>query len=109
MGLSKLDDEHYPAFTTGQAAELLGVEQPFLRSLDAAGVVSPERSEGGHRRYSRHQLNQAGRMRALFDEGHNLYSAQRILELENELDAAREEISRLRQRLAPHRDSGSEE
>ncbi|SNR89733.1 MerR HTH family regulatory protein [Haloechinothrix alba] len=105
MSVSKLDDEHYPAFTTGQAAELLGVEQPFLRSLDAAGVVSPERSEGGHRRYSRHQLNQAGRMRVLFDEGHNLISAQRILELENELTAAYEEIGALRARLGED-DSG---
>ncbi len=100
MNLRKLDDEHYPAFSTGQAAELLGVEQPFLRSLDNAGVVTPQRSSGGHRRYSRHQLGLANRLRELFDEGHNLASAQRILRLERELEEARKEIARLRQHLA---------
>ncbi len=100
MNLRYLDDEHYPAYTTGQAAELLGVEQPFLRSLDHAGVVSPERSSGGHRRYSRHQLGMASRLRSLFDDGHTLASAHRILELENELDEARQEIARLRAELA---------
>jgi len=47
--LSRLDDEDYPAVAMGQAAELLEVQPAFLRSLDAAGVVSPERSTGGHR------------------------------------------------------------
>ncbi|EHK80699.1 MerR family transcriptional regulator [Saccharomonospora azurea] len=100
MDLRKLDDEHYPAFSTGQAAELLGVEQPFLRSLDNAGVVTPKRSSGGHRRYSRHQLGLAGRLRELFDEGHTLVSAQRILQLERELAEANAELARLRHRLA---------
>lgn len=99
MNIGKLDDEHYPTYTTGQAAELLGVEQPFLRSLDSAGVVSPERSSGGHRRYSRHQLGVAGRLRELFDEGHNLASAQRILYLEGALAEARAEINDLRAKL----------
>jgi len=99
VNLHDLDDEHRPTFTTGQAADILGVEQPFLRSLDSAGVVSPERSGGGHRRYSRHQLGQAERMRALFDEGYNLNAAQRILELEHELEQARREIAELQRRL----------
>ena len=55
-GVSRLDDEDYPAVTMGQAAELLEVQPAFLRSLDAAGVVTPHRSGGGHRRYSRRQL-----------------------------------------------------
>lgn len=36
-GVGRLDDEDYPGFTMGQAAELLEVQQAFLRSLDAAG------------------------------------------------------------------------
>ena len=39
-----------------QAAELLGVQAAFLRSLDSSGVLQPHRSPGGHRRYSRAQL-----------------------------------------------------
>ena len=41
--LDDLDDPDYPAYTTGRAAEVLGVQQAFLRSLDAAGAVSPAR------------------------------------------------------------------
>ena len=99
-GVSQLDDEDYPAVTMGQAAELLEVQPAFLRSLDAAGVVTPHRSGGGHRRYSRRQLAVAARMRALFDEGLTLDAATRIVTLEDELDAARVRISELERRLA---------
>ena len=56
MAADRLDDPDYPAYTTGRAAEVLGVQQAFLRALDAAGAVTPERSAGGHRRYTRRQL-----------------------------------------------------
>lgn len=107
MDLHHLDDEHRPTYTTGQAADILGVEQPFLRSLDNAGVLSPERSRGGHRRYSRHQLGQAGRLRELFDEGHNLAAAHRILDLERELARAYREIGELRGQLSRARNGRS--
>ena len=95
MGLSWLDDEDYPALTMGQAAELLGVQPAFLRSLDAADVVHPVRSSGGHRRYSRRQLEFAARMRALFDEGLSLDAAYRVVRLEDELQAAYRRIAEL--------------
>lgn len=104
--LRRLDDEDYPAYTTGQAAELLGVQQAFLRSLDSAGVVSPHRSTGGHRRYSRKQLAIVLRLRRLFDAGHTLASADRIVGLQDELEAARAEISVLRLRLSEAADDG---
>ena len=99
-GVSRLDDEDYPAVTMGQAAELLEVQPAFLRSLDAAGVLTPHRSGGGHRRYSRRQLAVAARMRALFDEGLNLDAATRIVTLENELADARAQIAELERRAA---------
>ena len=99
-GVSRLDDEDYPAVTMGQAAELLEVQPAFLRSLDAAGVLTPHRSGGGHRRYSRRQLAVAARMRALFDEGLNLDAATRIVSLENELADARARIAELERRVA---------
>jgi MerR family transcriptional regulator, heat shock protein HspR len=97
MGLSRLDDEDYPAVTMGQAAELLGVQPAFLRSLDAAGVLAPQRSTGGHRRYSRRQLEIATRMRELFDQGLTLDAAARILTLEDQLDDAHARIDELEQ------------
>ncbi|WP_184785738.1 helix-turn-helix domain-containing protein [Phytomonospora endophytica] len=74
----------------GRAAELLGVTQAFLRSLDTAKLISPQRSDGGHRRYSRFQLRLAGRARELVDQGTPLESACRIIILEDLLaDALR--------------------
>jgi MerR family transcriptional regulator, heat shock protein HspR len=95
----QLDDPDYPAYTTGQAAEVLGVQQAFLRGLDAAGAVRPGRSAGGHRRYSRRQLVLATRIRELFDQGHNLAATLRIVALEDELAAAHALIGRLCRRL----------
>jgi MerR family transcriptional regulator, heat shock protein HspR len=99
LPLTRLDDEDYPAVTMGQAAQLLDVQPAFLRSLDAAGVIAPARSGGGHRRYSRRQLTLALRVRALFDEGLTLEAASRIVRLEDELDAARTRIAELEVRL----------
>jgi DNA-binding transcriptional MerR regulator len=106
-GVDRLDDEDYPAVTMGQAAELLEVQPAFLRSLDAAGVVRPERSGGGHRRYSRRQLELAARMRALFDEGLNLDAAARVVALQDELDAAHSRIAELERLLARGREPDS--
>lgn len=99
MPLSDLDDEDYPAYTTGRAAEVLGVQQAFLRSLDAAEVLVPGRSGGGHRRYSRRQLGLARRYRALFDEGHSLVSAAMIVRLQDDLAAANAQVEALQARL----------
>jgi MerR family transcriptional regulator, heat shock protein HspR len=98
-GVERLDDQDFPAVTMGHAAELLGVRPAFLRSLDAAGVLAPQRSEGGHRRYSRRQLALASRLRELFDEGMTLEAATRIVGLQDELALAREQLSAARDRL----------
>ena len=100
MPLSRLDDEDYPAVTMGQAAHLLDVQPAFLRSLDAAGVITPKRSDGGHRRYSRRQLALAIRIRALFDEGLTLDAATRVVQLQDELTRAQARIADLEARLA---------
>ncbi len=94
--VSRLDDPDYPALTMSQAAQLLGVQAAFLRSLDTSGVLQPYRSPGGHRRYSRHQLTVAARMRGLLDDGHSLASAETIVGLQDELASARADADRLR-------------
>jgi DNA-binding transcriptional MerR regulator len=103
-GVGRLDDENYPAITMGQAAELLGVQPAFLRSLDAAGIVRPHRSGGGHRRYSRRQLETAARIRELIDNGVTIDSAARILDLQDQLAAAQDRIAELEH---PAADDGS--
>jgi len=83
-----LDDEDYPAYSMGSAAQILGTTPGFLRSLDEAKLLSPQRSEGGHRRYSRYQLRIAARARELVDGGTALDAACRIIILEDKLAEA---------------------
>jgi DNA-binding transcriptional MerR regulator len=85
----KFDDEDYPAYTMGSAAKILGTTPAFLRSLDEAKLLIPQRSEGGHRRYSRYQLRIAARARELVDGGTALDAACRIIILEDQLAEAR--------------------
>ena len=89
------DDADYPAYTMGRAADLIGVTPAFLRSLGSAGLIEPERSDGGHRRYSRHQLQLAARVRQLLDQGMLLTAACRIVTLEDRLAAAHRRIIEL--------------
>ena len=92
----KFDDEHYPAYTMGRAAEMLGTTPGFLRSLDEAKLIEPQRSPGGHRRYSRHQLRIAARVRELVDQGTGLDAACRIITLEDQLHEAQRLNAELR-------------
>ncbi|MEV7622927.1 MerR family transcriptional regulator [Actinoplanes sp. NPDC089786] len=102
---SSFDDADYPAYTMGRAAEMIGVTPAFLRSLGAAGLIEPERSDGGHRRYSRHQLTLAARVRQLLDEGVQLTPACRIVTLEDRLAAAHRTIVDLGGILTPDDDA----
>ena len=94
----KFEDEDYPAYTMGRAAEILGVTPAFLRALDEAKLITPQRSTGGHRRYSRYQLRIAARARELVDQGTALDAACRIIILEDQL----EEAHRLNAELREH-------
>ncbi|MET7632149.1 MerR family transcriptional regulator [Streptomyces sp. NPDC005078] len=83
--LGRLDDDDYPAYTMGRAAEILGTTPAFLRAIGEARLITPLRSQGGHRRYSRYQLKIAARARELVDQGTPVEAACRIIILEDQL------------------------
>ncbi|MEU3057056.1 MerR family transcriptional regulator [Streptomyces griseus] len=85
---NKLDDDDYPAYTMGRAAEMLGTSPAFLRALGENRLITPLRSDGGHRRYSRYQLRIAARARELVDQGTKIEDACRIVILEDQLEEA---------------------
>lgn len=96
----RLDDDHFPAYTMGRAAELVGATPAFLRALGDARLITPTRSEGGHRRYSRHQLRLAARARELVDQGTPVDAACRIVSLEDQLERAEQMNEDLRRQGA---------
>jgi DNA-binding transcriptional MerR regulator len=59
-----------------------------LRALGEARLITPLRSDGGHRRYSRYQLRIASRAREMVDAGTPIDAACRIIVLEDRLEEA---------------------
>ncbi|GAA2067454.1 MerR family transcriptional regulator [Catenulispora yoronensis] len=92
----RLDDDDYPAYTMGRAAEMIGSTPAFLRALGEAKLIVPLRSDGGHRRYSRYQLRLAARAREMVDAGTPIDAACRIIILEDQLEEAQRLNTELR-------------
>lgn len=89
------DDIHAPLYTVGQVASMLDVQPAYLRRLDSEQLVSPDRSQGGQRRYSRDEIGRIQRVTELAGEGMTLAGIKRLLLLEAEVKALRLEIRRL--------------
>jgi MerR family transcriptional regulator, heat shock protein HspR len=100
MAPSPLDDENAPLYTVGQVAELLGLKQAFLRRVDQLQVVSPQRSEGGQRRYTRYEIQVIEQVVNMADQGITLQAIRRIIALERQLAQASRERDQLASRLA---------
>ncbi|HEY3686353.1 MAG TPA: helix-turn-helix domain-containing protein [Streptosporangiaceae bacterium] len=83
MARLPIDDDRAPLYTVGQVAAMLRVQQAFLRRLDEYEVVSPARSPGGQRRYSRIEITLVQQVVDLVDEGLTLAAVRRLLELES--------------------------
>jgi MerR family transcriptional regulator/heat shock protein HspR len=96
-------DRATPFFTVGQVAELLDVQQAFLRRLEAHDLVTPGRTDGNQRRYSRDDVDRVTGIVALVDEGLTLAGVRRVLELQAEVTALRAELAELRSRSGPAR------
>ncbi|HKU30413.1 MAG TPA: MerR family transcriptional regulator [Arthrobacter sp.] len=64
------------------AAELVGTGQQNLRLYERKGLLLPERTDGGTRRYSERNLVTLRRIGVLLDEGLNLAGVKLVLELE---------------------------
>ena len=94
------DDENLPLFTVGQVAQMLEVQQAFLRRLDEFGVVRPTRSSGGQRRYSRTEITIVRYVAQLAGEGMTLAAIRRVLELEDQVRALQAERDALLTALA---------
>ena len=83
--MEPFEDENIPLFTVGQVAEMLAVKQAFLRRIDELQVVSPQRSAGRQRRYTRVEIRVIQQVASMADEGMTLPAIRRIIELEREL------------------------
>jgi MerR family transcriptional regulator/heat shock protein HspR len=75
-----------------------------LRTYDRLGLVSPERSAGGGRRYSERDVILLREIQRLSQrEGVNLAGIKRIIELSNQVDALQSRIAEMGEELAAFR------
>jgi DNA-binding transcriptional MerR regulator len=66
------------------AAELTGMGVQNLRAYEARGLLEPERTEGGTRRYSANDLARLRRISELLDAGLNIAGIAMVMNLQDE-------------------------
>lgn len=97
-------------FLISVAAELAGMHAQTLRTYDRIGLVIPQRSSGGGRRYSQRDVDLLREVQRLsHDEGVNLAGIKRIIELTNQVEALKSRVKELSEeldaaRVGPRRD-----
>src|SRR6478752_6222648 len=85
-----------PLFVISVAAQLAGMHAQTLRSYDREGLVSPGRTTGGGRRYSRRDIELLREVQKLSqDDGVNRAGIRRIMQLESQVDALRARVAEL--------------
>jgi MerR family transcriptional regulator/heat shock protein HspR len=73
------------------AAELVGMGVQNLRLYEARGLLEPDRTDGGTRRYSADDLDRLRRIGDLLEAGLNLAGIDMVLDLEAQNAALRAE------------------
>src|ERR1700720_1168443 len=97
--MARKDDAR--TFLISVAAELAGMHAQTLRTYDRLGLVSPQRSSGGGRRYSEHDVDLLREVqRVSQDEGVNLAGIKRIIELTNQVEALQSRLQEMAEELA---------
>jgi len=75
------------------AAELAGVHPQTLRIYERKGLLDPQRTTGGSRRYSDADIARLQRIQDLTTAGLNLEGVRQVMALEDEVRRLREELA----------------
>jgi MerR family transcriptional regulator/heat shock protein HspR len=93
-------EDETPVFVISVAATLAGMHAQTLRQYDRLGLVTPSRTRGGGRRYSARDVALLREVQRLSqEEGISLAGIQRILDLENQVDALRSRLAEVQEQL----------
>ena len=97
-------DTQRGVFMISVAAELAEMHPQTLRMYEARGLIEPQRSPKGTRLYSQEDVERLRRIQEMTTElGLNLAGVERVLELERQLEGARERLEQLEARSAQMR------
>jgi MerR family transcriptional regulator/heat shock protein HspR len=93
-------EDDQPVFVISVAAQLAGMHPQTLRQDDRLGLVTPDRAGGGGRRYSARDVALLREVQRLSQEdGVNLAGIKRIIELEHHVAALQERMLELLEQL----------
>jgi MerR family transcriptional regulator, heat shock protein HspR len=92
-------DAEQGVFAISVAAELSGLHPQTLRVYEREGLIDPERSVGGTRRYSGHDVQRLREIAGLTDTGVNIAGIKMVLQLQEENQRLQAQVHQLRARL----------
>ncbi|MBA3991024.1 MAG: helix-turn-helix transcriptional regulator [Propionibacteriales bacterium] len=90
-----VSDPDAPVFVISVAAELSGMHPQTLRGYDRMGLVSPDRTGGGGRRYSVRDIELLRIVTRLTSAGIGIEGVRRILDLESQVLALQSRVMEL--------------
>src|SRR5947209_7161043 len=92
--------EREATYVISIAAQILHVHPQTLRLYEREGLIEPQRSRGGLRRYAERDLERVRTIKRLMDDlGVNLAGAEVILHMRETIMELQEEMERLRREL----------
>ena len=92
-------DSDRPLFMISVAAELAGMHPQTLRLYERRGLVRPQRTAKNTRRYSERDVERLQRIQELTELGLNLAGVERVLAMEEQLDAMHRQMQVLQAQL----------
>jgi YD repeat-containing protein len=93
----------HAVYSISVASELSGVDPQMLRAYEQRGLLTPFRTEGGTRRYSRDDLDRISDITSLLGDGLNLAGIGQVLKLRQETRRLADQVGELQAAGEPHR------
>jgi DNA-binding transcriptional MerR regulator len=91
-------DPNRGVFSVSVAAELAGTTVQNLHAYERRGLLKPERSDGGTRRYSQNDIERLLSIREMLEAGLNTSGITRVIALQAEVERLKAELDDVRGR-----------
>jgi MerR family transcriptional regulator, heat shock protein HspR len=88
----QLDESDRALYSISVVTELTGVSQQALRGYEDKGLITPQRTDGGTRRYSRDDIDRINEIAKLLGTGLNTEGVNQVMKLQAEADGLRQEL-----------------
>jgi MerR family transcriptional regulator/heat shock protein HspR len=97
-------DNDKPLYMISIAAELAGVHPQTLRTYESKGLLQPKRTGGNTRMYSQSDIKRLEYIGQLTEEGINIAGVLRIIDLQERLEEAEQQMDSLLKELRKTKD-----